>query len=151
MPMRIACTLLAVTFLAGCPTSAPPTDGAPTTASGAVATAPAAAASATPVTEPTTPPTTTASATATSSSAAAGDEDENAAPWVRGLSSGCTADDDCIKVRACTSYAIRRDAKATFEERIKGVRFRCERTAVDPTKAESRPACVDGTCELVTP
>lgn len=145
--MRAALAL--VVLLAGCPTSAPPTGGAST------ATTPAASAS-------TGTPTATASASASpsvepsaspsaSASASTSATQDDGPPWVRGLSSGCTVDDDCIKVRACVSYAIRRDAEATFKERIEGVRFRCERQQGAGSKPPSRAACVDGTCELVTP
>lgn len=88
----------------------------------------------------------TSSASPTPSASASEDD---GAPWVRGLSSGCTEDDDCIKVRACTSYAIRRNARATFEERISGVRFKCERKPNAGHAPETRAACVDGTCKLI--
>ena len=96
-------------------------------------------------------PTASAQATASASAPApTSTADDSDPPWVKGLRHGCTKDADCMKVRACVSYAIRRDAEQTFKERISGTRFRCDRIEDAGAPVETRAACVDGTCEIIT-
>lgn len=94
----------------------------------------------------------------TSETEAPADEDEaddeadqsaaiGGAPWVEGLSGGCESDGDCVVVHACVHYAIRADARETFRERIRGVRFRCQR-GEGARDVEARARCVANRCVL---